>query len=234
MIRIVIVDSQKDFLDNAIKFLSQETDIDIVGMGRDGYDAIRLVQGFKPDVALLDTDLPLIDGVSAITTLKKRSQYTKFIVFTMTTSDRSIAQAICNGATGFFMKNTTMDKISLAIRNVYSGGCGASPEIEARVFALFSQALAKSAGSSGMARGHGESVLLKTHISKNEFRIALWVGRGFSNQEIARELNLTTGTVRNYISGILQKTGLRNRTAIAVYMLATGLVNVDDLLEIRV
>jgi DNA-binding NarL/FixJ family response regulator len=229
MIRIVVVDEQKSERDNIQALLSSQKDFEIVGMGVDGYDALRLVTGLKPDIALLNHRLSILDGVEAVPTLRFRSPKTGIIILTILHEDVHILKAIYNGASGYLLKDTEGDMIIAGIRTVYNGGSLMSAETVAKAFRMFSEnQRGKPASFPNNHLPSRETPSLMANISRMDLQMIILIGRGLQNKEIAELLSLKVGTVRNHITTILQKTGLRNRTQIAIYAYSIGLIEVDE------
>ncbi len=223
MIRIAIVDDQEMVRDSLRILLSAENDFEVVGIGKDGYDALKLVNDLRPDVLLLDIRMPIMDGVEATATLKLRSPSTAIIILTTFDDDEYVLKAIRNGASGYLLKSAEMGALGAAIRTVHAGGSLMTPEVATKAFRLFSE-LARDAGN-GKTDKHGghDAEPMPADISRTEIQIMTLIGCGRANKEVAKELTLSEGTVRNYISGILQKTGLRDRTQLAIFAVHHGL-----------
>ncbi|MFP3041275.1 response regulator transcription factor [Treponema primitia] len=216
MVRIVIIDGEDSDISKVEVVLSAQNDFKIVGKGKDGYDALTLVEICKPDILLLEVDLPDISGVKVISLLKCRFPKTSIIIFTYLNDDKYALNAICSGVSGYLLKNSDMEKLVEIIRVVNEGGCLISPHVAAKVFPHVSRLVRKEYPQP-----------LETHfpvnLSKQELLITNYVGLGLKNREIAKKLCLKIGTVRNHISVILQKTSLRNRTQLAVFAVKNGL-----------
>jgi DNA-binding NarL/FixJ family response regulator len=215
MIRVVIVDSQDSDRNDSALVLSAQSDFEIVGMGKDGYEAIKLVDDFRPDIILLDINLSYIDGINAASIVKRRFPHTAVIILTCLDDDASALDAVCSGVSGYLLKNRDMENLPDLIRVVHEGGCFISPQVAAKILPEVSR----------IARGDQPSVHnLPANLSKTELEIIHHVSRGLENHEIAEKLYLTMGTVRNHITMILQKTALRNRTQLAVFAVRNGLL----------
>ena len=236
MIRIVIVDGQESYRNYLYEYLSNENDFEIVGSGGDSYEAVKLVEEYKPDVVLLDMNLPLENGIKTASLIKYRSPQTSVII-SGDGKERRIFSFFLNGISGYITKQANGALLCHAIRAVYYGGSLVSPEfiIEFRTIALnLAGSILKSRGdlrssqfgkrklNSKKIPGNSIMELPKT-ISHSEIQIMSFVGQGYTNKEIAEKLSLTEGTVRNYVSSVLQKTGFRDRTQVAIYAVKAGL-----------
>jgi DNA-binding NarL/FixJ family response regulator len=226
MIKIVIIDGQQADRERMNAFLSTQNDFEIVGIGGDGYEAIRLVENLKPDIALLDINLQYLDGVQVISILKIRSPDTSIIILTTIDDDEYVFKAICNGTSGYLLKTTNMeDTLAEGIRTVYNGGSLMTPKIATKAFRIFSTLVKEKNILHYFYQFQEELTPKLPPISQTEFKITACIGQGLSNKEIAGILHLREGTIRNYISSILQKTGLRDRTQVAIYAVRNGLIN---------
>jgi DNA-binding NarL/FixJ family response regulator len=224
MIKIVIIDGQQDFRDHVQLFLSAQDDFEVVGVGQDGYEAINLTVRLQPDIVLMDINLSFIDGVRAASILRCRSPETAIIIVTNIDNDDYIQRAISNGVAGYFLKNSDMTNLEMVIKAVHKGGCFISPQITARVFMhMYHGTWHKAA----LPLNRKKPVDLLSELSEPELCIISLIGQGFSNKEIAETLQFKEGTVRNYISSILHKIKLRNRTQIAIYALIHGFINAE-------
>jgi DNA-binding NarL/FixJ family response regulator len=223
MIKIVVIDGQEMYRNGMKMLLSTHGDFEVLGVGKDGYEAIRLVDSLKPDIALIDINLHFIDGVRVIPILKDRSPTTAIIIHTSLDSDEYIHTAICSGASGYLLKSPEIENIAEKIRTIHKGGNLMTPEITTKVFRMFSELAKSQYKLSGVYPVPEVNRPLPSNISKIELRIMGFIGQGLSNREIAQQLCLREGTIRNYISSVLQKTALRDRTQVAIFAIHNGL-----------
>jgi DNA-binding NarL/FixJ family response regulator len=205
------------------KFIASQPDISILAQGRDGYDALKLVPRLKPDIVLLDEILPLGDCAEITMTLRYRSPKTGIIILTLSQNLR-VLKAISYGASGYLLKNTRQDHFIAGIRTVYHGGCLMTQETAAKAFRMFPDANRDIPKTTILPARKEPSFPRHSNLSRQETHIIRCVSKGFSNREIGDHLTLKEGTVRNYITSILEKTGLKNRTQIAVYAYSAGLM----------
>ncbi|MDR3341248.1 MAG: response regulator transcription factor [Treponema sp.] len=233
MIKIVVIDERE--LDRRCieATLSSQNDFEIIGFGKDGYDALKLVANLKPDIVVFDMYLEYVDGPGIIPLLKGKSPATAVLLFTSFEDDAHICRAIGAEVAGYLLKDTDMDKLTTTIRIVYNGGCFITPRITARIVHILSSLVKDTYlrtqdyhnTSHQNIPGQYAYQSIPASISKTELRVMTCIGQGKSNQEIAENLSLTPKTVRNYVSSAMQKTGLQNRAQIAVFAIKTGLIN---------
>jgi DNA-binding NarL/FixJ family response regulator len=225
MIRIVVVGSEPPERDSLRLMLGSQPDFELAGSGYDGYDAIQLVEDLKPDIAILDEYLPILDGALAIPSLKRRSPKTGIIILTAFHGgeDKLILRAIKDGAAGFLPKDTEVNQIALGVRIVHGGGYLMSQEIAAKAFRMIA-ALALSRKNVPLDSPIlPEAPPLPPNISRRDLQIISCLGQGLSNKEIGETMHRAEGTIRNYVSSVLQKTGLQNRSQVTAYACTIGL-----------
>ncbi|BCG61302.1 response regulator transcription factor [Paenibacillus sp. URB8-2] len=210
MINVVIVDDDS-FIRESLKVLvGMDPDIQVSGAAGDGGEALKLLEnGAVADVVLMDIRMPGIDGVEGTRLIKR--DYPKVAVLMLTTfdDDEYIIEALKGGASGYLLKNIPPDRIIQGIKTVHEGNMLIHPDI-ARKLASFLQP-APSDTAPCPLESYG--------LTKTELSIVSAIAEGFSNKEIAAELFLSEGTVKNYITEILSKLGLRDRTQIAIFYL---------------
>jgi DNA-binding NarL/FixJ family response regulator len=220
-IRIGIVDSRDECRQELYNTLSCQDDFEIIGLGRDGYEAVRLVDENKPDIVLLDIDLPYADGVKTASLIKSRSPSTGVVVLSDIDDYFYIFNAFLSGVSCYLSRSPAPDFLSLSIRTVRYGGSLIAPEFAAKANRGFSVFVHEYAPlyKNRLSR---ERSRLPRNVSHTELRVIGCVGRGLANREIAETLGLREGTVRNCISSVLQKTGLRDRTQLAIFSIKHG------------
>ncbi|MBW4550304.1 MAG: response regulator transcription factor [Aphanocapsa sp. GSE-SYN-MK-11-07L] len=204
MIRLLLVDDQDIFRQGLAALLSVEADLEVVGQAKNGQEAILLTQTLQPDVILMDVRMPVCDGVVATQNVHQRYPWIRILVLTTFDDDQYIAQSLLAGALGYLLKRTPSQQIAASIRSVYQGYSQLGPTIAPKVFAQL---------KSPSLLGHACNNL----ISQRELEVLRLLGQGKNNQEIAQELYLGKGTVKNYISQILSKLNLRDRVKAALW-----------------
>ena len=218
MIKVLIVDDQELFRESLKVVLGVSENIQVTDAVPGVAQALNSAERNRPDVVLMDVRMPGMDGVEGTRLFKKRWPNVKIIVLTTFDDDDYIFGALKNGASGYLLKGSSISKLSESIRIAYEDGAIITPTVATKVIHQFSN----MAQHSSRLQVDRESV---KDISRSEWQIIQTVGSGMSNKEIAQELCLSEGTVRNAISNILFKMGLRDRTQLAIWAVQTGVVN---------
>lgn len=217
-IKILIADDQELIRQSLQIILSNEPDFIVTENAANGLEVIRSVRRERPDVILMDIRMPEMDGVVCTQIIKENYPDIKIIILTTFDDDEYVFNALKFGASGYLLKGISIEELTKAIRKVYQGNAMINEDIASKVVRLFSQ---MAQGSFSIQVDEKQSQELK----ENEWEIIVQVGRGLSNKEIASALNLSEGTVRNNLSHILSKLGLRDRTQLAIWAVQTGAVN---------
>ena len=203
MIKIVIIDDDIIVANSLKMILSAEKDIEVVAVGNDGTEAVKLYDEYMPDILMTDIQMKTVSGLKATEIILEKHPDAKIILLTTFLDDEYVREAIKIGAKGYILKQD-YEGISAAIHSVYSGQNVYGGDIMERIPGLLE---AEPNISAFTDRG----------ITDKEFEIIELVADGLSNKEIAEKMFLSDGTVRNYLSSILEKLELRDRTQLAVY-----------------
>ncbi|HEY9786599.1 MAG TPA: response regulator transcription factor [Candidatus Obscuribacterales bacterium] len=207
MIRVMIVDDQALVRRGLASLLALESDIQVVGEASNGSEAVSLLESLKPDVILMDMRMPILDGVEATREIVKRSPQTRILVLTTFDDDEYIFLSLKAGASGYLLKDTPSEDLSAAIRAVHHGHTQLGPSIAPKV-------LSRLKPFSPPSSQAAESIKFMT---EREQEILNLIAQGMNNKEIASQLNITEGTVKNHISSILTQLGVRDRTQAALW-----------------
>jgi DNA-binding NarL/FixJ family response regulator len=220
MIQIVVIEDKKQDQDLIFSLLSSQKGFEITGHGKDGYDALKLAEQYQPHIIILDLWEDSFDGPELVPLIKRKSPATAVIILSGYENDEYAGKAIAAGASGFLIKKTDMHKLADSVRTVYNGGCFINTMILIRTFGLLSNMIKDRKAFQG---GGAPKNRIPAAVNQIERRIMANIGRGYSNKEIAAKLNLKPGTIRNYLSSIMRKTGLKSRTQVAIFALKNGL-----------
>ena len=180
-------------------------------------EALKSAAKNCPDVVLMDIRMPEMDGVEGTKLMKERYPKIKVVLLTTFDDDEYVFGALKNGASGYLLKGSSVSDLAKAIQIAHSGGAMINPNIASKMISQFSD-MAKRSSQIKVEEG------LTEDLSKSEWQMIQTVGQGMSNKEIARELCLSEGTVRNSISNILSKLNLRDRTQLAIWAVQTGVI----------
>ena len=200
--KVIVVDDDAIVATSMNTILSTDPEIDVVAIGYDGTDAVRLYEEYKPDILLTDIQMQTMSGLEAATQIIAKYPDAKIILLTTFMDDEYVRQALDTGAKGYILKQDFAGGLP-AIRAVFSGQSVFGSKIIDRIPSLISQ--------------KDRSVYEQHGITDKEYEIIELVAEGLSNKEIAAKLYLSEGTVRNYISLVLEKLELRDRTQLAVF-----------------
>ena len=212
-IRVLVADDQ-DLVRTGLRLILGTLDgIEVVGEARDGQDAVRLARELRPDVCLMDIQMPVLDGVAATRQLAGPEVEDPVAVVVITTFDLDeyVHDALRAGATGFLLKDAGPELLGEAVRAAARGDSLISPSITRRLLATF-------AGSHRPARA-AQPV---DPLTDREEEVLLTIARGRTNAEIAEELHVSLSTVKTHIASLMAKLGARNRVEVAMWAYETG------------
>ncbi len=220
MVKVLIADDQELIRESLKIVLSTHDDIEVIATAGDGFEVLDVLKREKIDVILMDIRMPRMDGVFCTKAVKEQYPSTKIIILTTFDDDDFVFSALRYGASGYLLKGVGMQELYQAILTVDHGGAMINPDIATKVFRMFSKMT-----QNNYSVQVDESSL--NDISKPEWRVIQQVGFGLSNKEIAQKLFLSEGTVRNYLSSILSKLALRDRTQLAIWAVQSGQTTKD-------
>lgn len=212
VLRVVIADDHDLFREGLRQLLETVDDIEVVGEASTGHQAILLVKEHNPDVVLMDISMPEMDGIQATEYIVQRYPDTQVVVLTMYTDDEYAIHAIRAGAKGYLLKNTRSSDVVEAIRLAAAGGSTIDPSLGPVLMREFQRLLNSSPASA------------QQQLSDRELQFLELLARGRNNRQIATEMELAESTVKNNLSVLFQKIGVRDRTQAVLYAFSNGLV----------
>ncbi len=214
MIRVLICDDQVIVCEGLRAILSTARDIEVVGVAHDGAQAVEMVPETQPDIVLMDLKMPIMNGIQATRLICDQYPQVRVLVLTTYDADEWVFDAIRGGASGYLLKDTPRERLIAAIKETVEGKTHVDPAVAGKLFArVAAQGIAPPDTSIG------------DDLSAREREVLSLLARGLTNAEIAKQLYLSEGTVRNYVSSILAKLDVSDRTQAAVLALRYGLTD---------
>lgn len=218
-ITILLAEDHTLFRQGIKKIISSVQGMEVTGEAANGLEAVELAEKLKPDVILMDINMPKLDGVRATRRITEAEEHPAIIVLSMHREDEYIFDALKAGAKGYFLKTSDSQDLIEAIRSVVRGEAALEPDLAQKVLEEFRR-------MSTMPRSKATGL---ASLSDRETEILRLVAQGLSNQDIANKLHLATKTVKNQLYVVFQKLHLNNRTQAALYALRKGLVSLEEL-----
>jgi len=212
MIEVIICDDQEVVCQGLKAILSTSPEISVAGIANNGLEALELLAEKKADVVLMDLKMPVMNGIHATKAIKENHPNVKVLVLTTYDADAWLFDAVRNGADGYLLKDTSREDLIQAISEITTGKTPVDPKVAGKLFSQISK--------TGMP---GESTI-GNNLSEREKEILKMISQGMTNAEISESLFLSEGTIRNYVSSILEKLDVKDRTQAAVLALRHGLV----------
>ncbi len=213
-VRVILVDDQELFRRGLTMLLGVEGDIDVVGEAGDGDAAVDLAVETVPDVVLLDVRMPRSSGLQACIRIKELVPSTKIIMLTVSDEEGDLYEAVKNGASGYLLKDSSIEEVAQAIRVVAEGQSLISPSMAAKLIVEFKE----------MARA-GRDQVPTPRLTDRELQVLRLVAKGLNNREAAKELFISENTVKNHVRNILEKLQLHSRMEAVMYAVREKLLD---------
>ena len=216
MIRVLICDDQSIVSEGLKVILGTATDLEVVGIANDGAEAVDLVPQVNPDLVLMDLKMPVMNGIQATRQILEKYPQVKILVLTTYDADEWVFDAIRSGAAGYLLKDAPREELITAIKGTMAGQTHVDPAVAGKLFTHVSQSSAPV------------DTTLADSLTPRERDVLRLLARGLNNTDIAKQLFLSEGTVRNYVSTIFDKLGVADRTQAAVIALRYGLADLGE------
>ena len=213
-IRVLVVDDQTVVREGLVAILATYPDIEVVGQAAEGNQALEIIKQAKPNVVLLDLQMPGLDGLATIPKIREMAPTVRIMVVTSFADSDRVYQAIKAGALGYILKDATREQLVLAVRDVAQGRASLQPSIAVKLIQEINHP--------------SELLYTADPLTRRELETIRLIARGLSNQEIATELFVNERTIAKYVSSILDKLHLANRTQAALYALREGITGLSD------
>jgi DNA-binding NarL/FixJ family response regulator len=218
VISILLVDDHALMREGLHQLLEYEEDMRVVAEAVNGLDAMQQVRKLRPDVVLMDISMPIVDGLAVTQQITQEYPSVAVIMLTMYRQQQQVLQAMRSGARGYLLKSASSQEVAQAIRKVHEGGILIEPEM--------TRTLVNEYRRLSDLTSSGPSIHART---AKEVEIVRYVAAGMSNKEIAQKLVYSEKTVKNYLSIIFQKLGIRDRTQAAIFAFRQGLIPEEDI-----
>ena len=218
MIKVLLVDDQTLIRQGIRLLLEIETDIQVVGQAANGREALEQVASLRPDVVLMDVRMPEMNGVVATRELGRRFPDVKVIILTTFEDDETVFEGLKAGARGYLLKDISSEEMAAAVRKVAGGEALIEPRLTRKVLAEFSRLASANSGQAS-------SGSLPVPLTERELEVLQALAHGLSNREIAEQLVITQGTVKNHVSSLIDKLGVRDRTQAVLKGQELGLIS---------
>jgi DNA-binding NarL/FixJ family response regulator len=216
-LRVLIVDDHALFRRGLLMVLRQEADMEVVGEAEDGYDAVQKAQELMPDVVLMDVRMPKRSGIEATREIRELLPHVKILMLTISDEEADLYEAIKAGASGYLLKEISIEEVAEAIRFVHSGESQLSPSMASKLLTEFA-AMSR--------RADEQQQLVAPRLTEREMDVLRLVAKGLNNRDIGQELLISENTVKNHIRNILEKLHLRSRMEAVVYAVREKLLEI--------
>jgi two-component system NarL family response regulator len=217
-IRVLIVDDHALFRRGLEMVLEEQGDIEVVGEGSDGNEAVEKAGDLLPDVVLMDIRMPRRGGIEACTAIKSTVPSAKIVMLTISDEEEDLFEAIKAGASGYLLKEISIDEVPQAVRAVQGGQSLISPSMASKLITEFA-ALAKRSAER-------QQQVPAPKLTDREMEVLRLVAKGLGNREIAKELFISENTVKNHVRNILEKLQLHSRMEAVVYAVREKLLEI--------
>ncbi|MDQ6935873.1 MAG: response regulator transcription factor [Actinomycetota bacterium] len=214
-VRVLVADDQELFRRGLTMLLGVEPDIDVVGEAGDGVTATELAESLMPDVILLDVRMPKRSGLEACVRIKEQVPATRIIMLTVSDEENDLYEAVKSGASGYLLKDSSIDEVAQAVRVVADGQSLISPSMAVKLIAEFKQ----------MSRPDRDRIPTP-RLTDRELEVLRLVATGVNNREVAKRLFISENTVKNHVRNILEKLQLHSRMEAVMYAVREKLLDI--------
>lgn len=214
-IRILLIDDHSLFRSGVRQLLQREPDMEVVAEAADGVEGVKRAQEFRPDVILLDLNMPGLSGLETLQLLLQDLPETAVLILTVSEEADELGQALRDGARGYLIKNIEADALTAAVRRAHRGEAVIADSMTAKLVAQFRAQNSAPAAAPPPAE--------RDRLTAREREIVQYLARGESNKQIARHLDVAESTVKIHVQNILKKLNLTSRVQVAVYAVEHGI-----------
>ena len=217
-IRVLIADDHQVVREGLSTLLNSKKDIEVVGLAKDGLDAVNKAREFVPDVVLMDISMPRMNGVEATRQIRRENPHIRVVVLTMYDEEEYIFDLVQAGATGYLLKDADSAQIAKAIQAIAQGESLIHPAVASKILTEFSL----------LAEGKGRKPGRVEHdLTTREVTVLRLVAEGKTNKEIANDLDISEKTVKNHVRNIFHKLHVYDRTQAAIHAIRKGIIDLE-------
>jgi DNA-binding NarL/FixJ family response regulator len=220
-IRVVVADDQRLVRDGIASLLSIQDGVEVVGTASNGEEAVTQALELRPDVTLMDIRMPIMDGVEATRRIRRELPGCQVLMLTTFDDEEYVLEALKAGACGYLLKDIPAHDLASAIKAAHQGIYQLDPGVAGKMLLALSAEKGRAEPAPGVPTSATHTV---ADLSAREVEVLRLIAKGASNREIAEHLVISEGTVKNHISNILNRLGLRDRTQAAIYAREAGLL----------
>lgn len=220
MIKVLVVDDQSLIREGLTTFLNTEEQLQVVATAADGKEAYEEALRCEPDVVLMDIRMPGVDGVIGTKMIKQELPHVQVLVLTTFDDIELIFSALEEGASGYLLKDMPMEAIVNSVLTVHSGGVVLQPEVSVKLISKMK--VLEKLSSRSLVWNKDPGLKRLEELSEREKEVLALIGRGLNNKEIAAQLFISEGTIKNHVSSVMAKLQLRDRTQAAIFAVKHG------------
>ncbi len=213
-IKIAIVDDHALIREGIKKLLELEEELEIVGLGGDGYEALEIIEATHPDIILLDINMPNLNGMDTLKEIKNKYPDTKVIMLTIHEDAEYLIETINIGAEGYVLKDADVSSLIKAIKKVKNGDLYIHPTLSGILVKEYKR------------KDKSMDEVINTSLTKREYEVIRLISKGYNNKEIANELYISEKTVKNHVSNIFKKIKVTDRTQAALYAIKHNITKI--------
>lgn len=224
-VKVLVVDDQRLLREGIASLLSIQDGVEVVGTAGNGQEALEQIANLQPDVILMDVRMPVLDGVAATAQVRRQFPACRVLMLTTFDDEEYVMEALRAGATGYLLKDIPARDLAQAVQAAHRGIYQLDPAVASKVFASLIGPAVRPTVPLPVVPAPVSEQLKFADLSSREIEVLRLIAKGATNREIAAALFISEGTVKNHISSILNRLGLRDRTQAAIYARENNLIN---------
>jgi len=216
-VKVMVVDDQQLMRDGISSLLSIQEGIEVIGTAANGQEAIEQALVLTPDVILMDVRMPVMNGIAATEQIRRQLSTCQVLMLTTFDDEEDIVKALIAGASGYLLKDIPAQDLAQAVRLAHRGIYQLEPSIAGKLVGVLNKQAGSSPAAPAKKESSAQTVAAQFDLTEREMEVLQLIATGATNREIAEELVVSEGTVKNHVSNILSRLGLRDRTQAAIF-----------------